>query len=177
MTLLSDFGGLLAPSGALISECGEYRFTLWRNLPEGHAGMCVNFIMLNPSTADHEKDDPTIRRCIGYARSWGFGKLIITNLFALRSTDPRVLQRHADPVGEGNDEQIVAMADRSHRIIFAWGNHGKLLGRGNEVRKLLSEGGVMEEFNYCLGMNKTGEPVHPLYQAKDLEARKMRDFL
>ncbi len=177
MTLISHFGGLEVPSGAIISDCGRYRFTLWRALPDGHAGMCVNFIMLNPSTADHEKDDPTIRRCIGYARSWGFGKLIITNLFALRSTSPRVLEDDEDPIGEGNDKQIMAMADQSHRIILAWGNHGAIRGRGKAVRKMLDEGGVMEEFNYCLGMNKTGEPVHPLYQPKDLEAKRMRDFI
>ncbi len=177
MTIISEVLGRIAPSGALISDDGTYRFKLWRSLSEGHAGMCVNFIMLNPSTADHEKDDPTIRRCIGYARSWGFGKLIITNLFALRSTDPGALKVHEDPIGEDNDDQIMQAADMSHRIIFAWGNHGSLFGRGDAVRKLLDQGGVMEEFNYCLGMNQTGEPVHPLYQPKDLDAKRMRDFI
>ncbi len=167
MTLISEFGGLRVPSGALMSACGKYRFSLWRSFPSmrGERGV-VNFLMLNPSTADHEKDDPTIRRCIGYARAWGYGKLIITNIFALRSTDPRVLNTHEDPVGDDNDLHIVEEAQRSQMTVLAWGNHGQINGRGMKALQLLIHLPVTLS---CLGKNKTGEPVHPLYQARDLK--------
>lgn len=86
--------------GADISACGAYRYRLDR-LGALLGRGAVNFVMLNPSTADAEQDDPTIRRCLGYAFRWGFARLIVTNLYALRSTDPRALWEHPDPIGPG----------------------------------------------------------------------------
>lgn len=148
--------GLLDRS-AVLSHCGTYRYSLTRRWPGG-AGVCV-WIMLNPSTADHTVDDPTIRRCIGFSQAWGFKSLEVVNLFGLRSTDPAALRKAADPIGPDNDEHLLLAAAHAARIVVAWGNHGALLGRGARVIELL---GSRQRF--CFRLTKQGHPEHPLYQ-------------
>ena len=142
---------------AHISDCGKYRYALTRSLLFG-AGT-VNFIMLNPSTADAEVDDPTIRRCIGFANDWGYEKLVVTNLFALRSTNPDALARAADPIGPKNEQAIFDNAYGSEMVVCAWGVGGRLNDRGLSVRRKL--------WSFCephvLRLTASGHPSHPLY--------------
>lgn len=120
------------------------------------------FIMLNPSTADALKDDPTIRRCIAYAQGWGYGMLEVVNLFAWRATFPRELALAPDPVGPENDEYLRHALVISDVAICAWGRHG---GERAEKVKLLGEQYPL----HVLGFNKDGSPVHPLYQKRGLQ--------
>ena len=152
------------PGAACISECGMYRYTLDRSWHDGD-GTCV-FIMLNPSTADALQDDPTIRRCIGFARNWGFGSLRVLNLFAFRATDPKRLQMAGDPIGPENDFQIIKGCENAQLIVLAWGNHGTYLRRGAAVVGLLY---LKRHQLFHLGLSKTGQPKHPLYLKKDLK--------
>jgi hypothetical protein len=147
--------------GARFSPCETYRYLLWREWSQGPRAL---FIMLNPSTATETVDDPTIRRCIGFARSWGLGGVEVANIFALRSTDPRALYRHADPVGPANDDAIAEAAKRAAIVVCAWGNHGRLGNRGNVVLGLLLAVDVQP---WCLRMTKQRQPEHPLYQPAD----------
>jgi hypothetical protein len=105
-------------SPALLSPCRRYRFALWRRWDIGPQ---VLFVMLNPSTADEAMDDPTIRRCIGLARSWGFSALAVGNLFAYRTTSPADLSASADPVGSKNDHWLHRLHEESSLTIAAWG--------------------------------------------------------
>jgi len=145
---------------AVFSPCTRYRFRLWREW--GDASSRCLFVMLNPSTATAEVDDPTIRRCVGYAKRWGFGALDVANIFALRSTDPEALYAEADPVGAGNDEAIVELARCASRVVLAWGAHGAYQGRGSAVLRLLA--GVP---CVALGVTQSGQPRHPLYLRSD----------
>jgi len=116
------------------------------------------FVMLNPSTADAEQDDPTIRRCAGFARAWGFGGMTVVNLFAFRATDPARLRRARDPVGRDNDHHIATAARGAGMVVLAWGVHGALDGRDRVVAALLAD--VRPR---CLGTTRGGYPRHPLY--------------
>jgi len=121
----------------------------------------VLFIALNPSTADGEQDDPTVRRCIGFSQSWGFGKLAIVNLFALRSKDPALLSVEPDPIGPENDRWIMELANEFTMTIAAWGGHAAVKGRATDVlRKLLRV--------HHLGLTNAGHPKHPLYLPKTI---------
>lgn len=120
----------------------------------------VLFVMLNPSTADAFEDDPTIRRCVGYARAWGYGTLHVVNLFALRATDPKALYGHPDPVGGENDRFILDRAARCAVRVAAWGAHGGHIDRGKTVCRLLFGAGLPL---HCLARTKDGHPGHPLY--------------
>jgi hypothetical protein len=120
----------------------------------------LNFLMLNPSTADALKLDRTVTRCAGFARDLGFGALAVTNCYALRSTDPTGLRRVPDPVGAGNDEAILAAARAANLVVAGWGTHATYLNREAEVRRLLHEAGI--ELWY-LELTKHGHPRHPLY--------------
>lgn len=146
-------------SHAGFSPCRRYRYTLSRTWDA--ASPPLVFIGLNPSTADETTDDPTIRRCIGFARRDGFGGIVMLNLFALRSTDPAALSDASDPVGPWNDDQIFA-ACKGRTVVAAWGVHGTLRGRDKVVRRLLA--GVDLR---CLGRTKEGNPRHPLYLRAD----------
>lgn len=150
-----------ADSGAVFSDCMTYRYALLRRLNKTIGLLeprpCL-FVMLNPSTANHEDDDPTIRRCKGFAERWNFGCLTVVNLFALRSTDPKKLYKYPDPVGPDNDKLIIESAKAAGHIVCAWGTHGALHGRGRKVLRML------EEFKPVhLGLTKAGHPKHPLY--------------
>lgn len=120
------------------------------------------FIGLNPSTATAAADDPTIRRCVGFAKAWGFGSLVMANLFALRSTDPAALSRAADPIGPRNNWWLAFERARVKSIIAAWGAQGTLHSRSDQV---VSRFGEM----YCLGLTRNGQPRHPLYLPGDAE--------
>jgi hypothetical protein len=147
--------------GAEFSEDREYRYRLWRMWdPEKPV---LAFIMLNPSTADEVELDPTCRRCKGYVEDWGYGKLVVGNIFALRSTDPENLYDHDDPVGPENDAHLQAIVDDADKVIAAWGTHGAHRDRGREVVDLLDAD--LE----ALDTTKEGHPCHPLYQPKDIE--------
>ena len=120
------------------------------------------WVMLNPSTADAFADDPTIRRCVSFARRDGYGGIKVLNLFALRATDPAQLRGHPNPVGACNDRILAAHARGS--VVAAWGAGGALNGRGTEVaRRLVSAGVVL----LCLGVTKDGHPVHPLARGRE----------
>jgi hypothetical protein len=143
---------------AVLSECGRYRYTLERDLAPNlfAAGPeAVLFVMLNPSTADARVDDATIRRCVAFARAWGHTRLLVGNLFALRSTDPAALLVDDDPE---NDRHLLALADRADLIVCAWGTHGALRGRSDEVTALLPAAKL-----HHLGLTLDSEPRHPLY--------------
>lgn len=127
------------------------------------------FIMCNPSTADENHRDNTVSRCVNFAVGWGFDLLIVCNIFAFRSTDPRMLKAsHIEPIGQHNDEYILLAAHRAELIICAWSNQGLLGNRGNAVKELLRFGGY-ELYN--LGVNRTGQPKHPLYIAGRTEPK------
>lgn len=142
---------------AIFSADRRYRYLLRR---EWDASLpAVSFVMLNPSTADETRDDPTIRRCLAFARAWRCGSLNVLNLFALRATDPRELRVADDPIGPENDWYLDGL-DRRSLIVAAWGEQGRLHGRGARVAAMLGEGRLR-----CLGKTKSGEPRHPLYLA------------
>src|SRR5580692_943110 len=144
--------------GAFID--GVYRYSLWRRL--GESRNRVLFIMLNPSTADGTVDDPTIRRCVTFARRWGYGRLEVCNLFAYRATDPRELCRVVNPVGPLNDATIARAAKRADKVVVAWGVRGVLMHRAGVVLRVLDSKAVC-----CLGTTRDGSPRHPLYVRGD----------
>lgn len=154
---------LFATKGAGFSTCGQYRYNLWRIWDRTRKPL--SYCMLNPSTADAEKDDPTVARCSERARRLGYGGVVVVNLFALRSTDPRALYKHYDPVGPDNDPAILAAASECD-LICAWGNHGKLRGRAAQVLTMLRASGLPA---LALRVSKDGHPSHPLYLSYDLE--------
>lgn len=153
---------------AILSRCGQYRYALWRNWDDSLP--MVEFIMLNPSTADDKEDDPTIRRCINFAKSWGCGSLKVANLFAFRATDPQELKKCQDPIGPKNYWWLYHDGCKPKYTVCAWGNNGSLHGRSNDyVENKVAFVGYNSL--YYLKMNSSGEPSHPLYLKKDLKPR------
>lgn len=133
-----------------------YRYTLWRRWSDGRR--YVQFICLNPSTADEHSDDPTIRKCIKFAKSWGFDAMCMTNLFAYRATNPMVMKKALDPIGFGNDRWILKTARGASMIVAAWSQHGVHLNRGSAVR------GLLQKFPlHYLRVTPGSQPWHPLY--------------
>lgn len=153
-------------SGATFSACRRWRTLLWRAWDESKP--VANFLMLNPSTADETVLDPTCARARDYAERWGYGALLVTNVFAWRATDPSEMKAAKDPVGEGNDAAILGAAKDSELVVCAWGNHGAHLGRSAQVRRLLGKAGIAL---HVLRLNANGEPAHPLYLAGTLRPR------
>lgn len=157
-------------SGASISECRKYRFSLWRFWDDSKPLVC--WIMLNPSTADANHDDPTIRKCVEFAKRLGCGGIYVVNLFSYRATNPRDLLKHKGPVGAFDEVCISLTQDPAvEYVIAAWGRHGEYRQRGNEVKKVLKNECIDL---YCLGTCKNGEPKHPLMipYSKKLERLK-----
>lgn len=147
-----------APSTAVYSDCETYRYSLTRIWKPG--ARRVTFVMLNPSTATEVQNDPTIERCERRARTLGFGGFQITNIFALRATDPRVMRAAADPEGPDNATALTGAASWADTVIAAWGAHGAHRDQGRIVTaQLLAAGHNM----YHLGLTKAGHPRHPLY--------------
>lgn len=155
---------LASDSGAAFSPCRRWRYFLWRRWDR--AGPVANFLMLNPSTADEVKLDPTCSRARDYAVRWGYGALIVTNVFAWRATDPGALTKAGDPVGPANDRAIVRAAHEAAIVVCAWGNHGAHRGRADAVVRLLERAGVRL---HALRVNGSGEPTHPLYLPRALK--------
>jgi hypothetical protein len=152
-------------TGADFSLCRTWRYRLQRRWTDGPL---VAFILLNPSTADETLDDPTIRRCIGYAKGWGYGGLVLGNIFAFRATDPKVMKAAADPVGPDNDawlEKIAGQVGMGH-LVCGWGGHGEHQGRGKTVMERLIGAGHLPK---ALTLTGNGMPGHPLYLRADLE--------
>lgn len=152
----SEIEGLIE-KGAELSDDGLYRYLLWRRwdktLPR------AVFIMLNPSTADADIDDPTIRRCMGFARSWGMGGIRVVNLYPFRATKPEDLWKAAAPRGQGNLSSIERAIEPGGINIAAWGAHGKE-AQVREVCDLFYDLGVPL---YALKINSDRSPAHPLY--------------
>lgn len=154
---------------AALSPCKRYRYSLTRSWGApvfAEVRARVLFVMLNPSTADADRDDATIRKCTAYARRWGYASLEVVNLFAWRATDPKELQRAPDRgediVGPRNDEHIVTAVQRAQLVIAAWGKlHRSLEPRGRHVRTLIGDSAR------CLWLNGDGSPGHPLYLRLD----------
>lgn len=155
MTALSLFHPQDTGQSAVISPDRKYRYALERRWG---SGPFVLFVMLNPSTADEHVDDPTLRRCIGFGKAWGFGGLLVGNLFALRSTDPRELAKAHDPVGPDADVWLTTMAMRAGLVVAAWGAHAFAQDRARQV----VDSRVLGNFT-VLGLTKAGHPRHPLY--------------
>ena len=148
--------------GAILSSCKKHRLQLWRewdsNLPK------VLFIMLNPSTADHKQDDPTLRRCIDYAKQWGYGGLYIGNLYSLRAADPKTLVKVSKFNHRDNYKHIVSIAQQCQLVVCAWGNYPI-------IKKLGTPLNILKQLNqklHCIDLSKTGTPKHPLYLKKSL---------
>lgn len=173
---LVDAHGLRAPltelkRAAELSEDGLYRYALWRRWGDG---LPLGFVMLNPSTADAERDDPTVGRCMGFARREGFGALVVLNLYALRATKPDHLLDHPDPEGPENFARAWELLPS--RVVVAWGSAGRRLHDaglpGSSVLALVREralvGGHSGTYQ-CLGLNHDGQPKHPLYVPADRE--------
>ena len=145
---------------AILSADRLYRYALWRTwgLSKGFA----MFVGLNPSTADETEDDPTIRRCIAFARDWGYGGLCMTNLFAFRATQPVDMKNAQDPVGPENDDWLRKYSAKAGVVVAAWGVHGVFKNRDVVVKELL------QNLHY-LQLTKEGHPGHPLYLPKTLQ--------
>lgn len=147
----------------IFSPCRQYRYALFRKWFGGN-GYCV-FIGLNPSVADERCNDPTIRRDIGFAKRWGYGALCKLNLFAFLSTDPRWMKRQEFPIGPDNDEYLRRVCKDAGVVVAAWGTHGAHMGRGEQVRQMLTGAGIDM---HVLRLNKDGSPAHPLSLPKTL---------
>ncbi len=143
--------------GAIFDVSSRYRYSLWRGWSADHPR--IAFILLNPSTADEHRNDPTIRRCIGFARAWNFGSIEVVNLFAYRATDYRELFKASEPVGAENNRFLIQAVERSSTIVLGWGTKGMFISRDRQVMSLLTGRNNL----YCLGFTKDGLPRHPLY--------------
>lgn len=147
---------------ALISPCGAYRYWLAR-VWEMRKPILI-WIMLNPSTADANLDDPTIRRCMSFARENGYGGILVVNLFAFRATKPEDMKAAADPIGPDNDDWLQRVfeyaKDTNSNVACGWGVHGALRDRDWAVAERAEIAGLTP---LCLGHSKEGSPKHPLY--------------
>jgi hypothetical protein len=144
---------------AIISEDKKYRYELSRIWDKEKPK--VLFIMLNPSTADSEIDDPTIRRVVNFAKSWGYGGVFVGNLYAFRSTDPKELRWADNPVGDNNIQHIQSLIGLTEKVIYAWGNNQK------EPEWLCD----VVDAPYCIDISKKGIPKHPLYLKAELHPK------
>lgn len=146
---------------AVLSSDARYRYSLGR-VWDGGLGI-ARFIGLNPSTATHEEDDPTIRRCMRFARDWGLGGIVMLNIFAYRATDPKALQTVPHPVGALTDYYLETLGSGTHPfpVIACWGVHGELHARGAAAFAILKR--ASRDQVQVFGFTKGGHPKHPLY--------------
>ena len=163
-------------NSAILSSDGRYRYMLRRHLPhdliEGpNMTDTVAFVMLNPSTADAAKDDPTIRKCLGFAKRWGFGAIMVANLFAYRATDPDdMIDAHSagiDITGSQNHVHVEQVLRTATLVVAAWGGNAARLPDG--LRPIVERSPGLQ----CLGRTKGGHPTHPLYVPYD---KKLEPF-
>lgn len=163
-------------SGAIISVSRQYRYVLWRiwNGENRPSLKMIAFVGLNPSTADEQTDDPTIRRCIGFATDWGYDGIYMINLWAFRATEPKVLKEQTVKEAEGpqNRDWLVKVAERSISVVLAWGSHGNWRGQGKKIFELVAD--TVEPFSF--GQNAGGEPKHPLYLRKDTPCKPFEGY-
>ena len=150
-----DFSG----NNAIFSKCKKHRLSLWRiwNSEKPY----VLFVGLNPSVADKKNNDPTITRFVNFAKFWGYGGILVGNIFSLKTTDPKKLILNQNPLHKFNDCWLKYMASKSNKIIGAWGNYGTYLKRYKYIKFILPN------IN-CIGITNLGQPKHPLYQKKNL---------
>lgn len=169
-----SFQGRNGASSATFSPCGKYRYELRRAWDATKPALIS--IGLNPSTADAYRPDNTVTRELGYAARWGCGAYIKLNVFAWRSTDPKVLPRLADPVGPENDLTIerVLRAHPEAKLVLTWGANGTLLGRGDRVAQLALD---LHDKPECFGLTNNGQPMHPLRLPYRLALQSYRDVL
>jgi hypothetical protein len=153
---------------AAISECGCYRYELTRRWD---VGPTLEFFMLNPSTADALQDDPTIRRCIGFGKRWGFGALVVHNLFAWRATNPLDLIGVQDPIGPENRKYLEGNGTEPDCTVAAWGAHPLATGWWNGYPQDITPA-LKGRRLICLGTTKSGAPKHPLYVKSDTIPRE-----
>lgn len=147
-------------SHAVISGCGRYRYELGRRWADGPA---LEWVMLNPSTADADQDDPTIRRCSGFAKRWGYGAIIVHNLYAYRATDPQLLANLDDPIGPDN-HRYLASCHGTDGTVVAWGSDPAATGWWNGYPYAWQQTVLQRpQPLLCLGVNANGSPKHPLY--------------
>ena len=150
-------------NGAILSDDRRYRYVLWRDVPSIDGCRALLFVGLNPSTADESENDPTIRRCMGFAERWGYSRLLMVNLFAYRATKPKVLHDELDPVGPENDRWLRQAIDVADFTLAAWGNNGLWGDRHEQVKAMLKD-------PHCLGRTKQDAPRHPLYVPRNQDA-------
>ena len=150
---------------AKLSECRKYRYALWRTWDNSKP--YVMFVGLNPSIADEVSDDPTLTRCINFAKLWGYGGVCMANLFAFRATEPSDMKLAQDPIGKENNQWLEKLAESAGLVVAAWGNDGSFLNRSTQVKELLPN-------LHCLKMNKSGEPAHPLYQKASTQPKPIK---
>lgn len=148
---------------AAFSPDYRYRYALWRDTGALGAEGTVLFVGLNPSTADETADDPTIRRCIRFARDWGYARLAMANAYAFRSTDPAGLADAEDPVGPENDAWLQKLAGGCEERIAAWGASEHLTAEREERLLHILTYGRSWGINNCLGQTQKLRPLHPLY--------------
>ncbi len=141
-------------SDAIFSKDRKHRYVLIREWDLKKPSLMI--ISLNPSTADEKINDPTIQRCIGFAKKWGFGRLFVTNLFSFRATSPKDLFNFKNPIGDKNDYWIRKLLKKVNKIVLAYGNHGGFKNRHQKILKIIKN-------PYCIKKSKTGMPMHPLY--------------
>jgi len=147
---------------AKFSDCMAYRYELlvrWKAF-----GPIMTWLMMNPSTATEMKDDPTIKLVTKRAKNLGYSGIRILNVFAFRATKPEDMMMQLDPVGPKNNETIISALEKDKEVYCAWGNPGAHLGRDEEIRKMLAANNIKMK---CIKINKTGQPVHPLFRAMD----------
>ena len=144
---------------AILSKDRKYRYVLSRIWNDSEP--MIMFIGLNPSTADEKEDDPTIRKCIDFAKNWGYGGFYMLNLFAFRATHPEDMFKENEPIGKDNDKYIKEYSKKCDKVMCVWGNNGVYKNRSKEVLEMLDNA-------YYLKLNQTGEPAHPLYLKSEL---------
>jgi len=164
-------GGKEWRSLAIFSDDEKYRYLLKRSWGVGRN---ILFIMLNPSTADAKKNDPTVKRCCDYAKKWGFASITVCNLFGYRSTQPEALVTVENPVGVANMAYIENAMTMSDTIVAAWGNNVLPNFHMHTVYMVSEKARELGKDIFCLGINDNGQPVHPLYQKADVELKVWR---
>ncbi len=152
----------------IFSPDRRYRYTLFRRWELNPYGsnfikphMYVQFAGLNPSTADEVQDDPTVRRCINFAKSWGYSVMCMTNIFAFRATDPELMKAQDDPIGIENNDWLCRIAREAHMVVACWGTHGAFMGRHKDVVDRLKK--LQLRTLYHFSLTEGGYPRHPLY--------------
>jgi len=152
--------------GASFSRCKQYRYRLERRWNDSSKERRVVFIGLNPSTADHRIDDPTIRRCMDFTKTWGYNAVTVINLFAYRTPYPSELKKASSPIGPYNVHHMGQAIKQADLVIACWGRDGGWLEQDKRLAKRY-QGQIC-----CLGINKDGSPVHPLYQRADTQPKQ-----